>query len=339
MRTSAWVFIFFTFILLVSGSPSYAKGLTSSNIHIVQSGDSLPSIAKRFNTTILDLKLTNGLQSDFLVEGQRLRVPVFYEISPGETLEEVALAHHSTVALIKETNNLTTNTLYPGQILKIKPKKMTVEGQHILMSKQEFKDWLFNQQITRDIYLIQQHHTWKPSYKNFQGNNHFQLLNSMQNHHMKAMGWSNIAQNITTFPDGKIAVSRPLNIAPEGSIGPKANKHGIAIENLGNFDLGHDKMTQEQKETIVYITALLSLKFGLTPSVDTITYHHWWHFKTKERVLDDAKSNEVKSCPGTNFFGGNSTESAREYFYPLVEEKMKEIQETVHQNPVKENYR
>ncbi|WP_081755945.1 peptidoglycan recognition family protein [Paucisalibacillus sp. EB02] len=326
MKKKCSFILLFTFMLCIITYPTKAVETTLSNLYVVQTGDTLPSIAKRYNITTHDLKIANGLQSDSLIKGQKLRVPVTYEVLPRDTLQEIALAHHSTVQIIKETNNLTSHNLYPGQILTIKPKKMTMEGQHILMNKEEFKDWLFNQQIPREIHLIQQHHTWKPSYKNFHGNNHFQLLNSMQNHHMKTMGWDNIAQNITTFPDGKVAVSRPLNIAPEGSIGPKANKHGIAIENIGNFDIGHDVMTKEQEETIVYITALLCLKFGLTPSLDTITYHHWWHYKTKDRVLDDANNNDVKSCPGTSFFGGNSTDSAKKYFYPLVIEKMEELQ-------------
>ncbi|MRG87901.1 peptidoglycan recognition protein family protein [Salinibacillus xinjiangensis] len=199
------------------------------------------------------------------------------------------------------------------------------KSNHMLMTKKEFKEWLFDQQVDRKISLIQQHHTWAPSYKRFNGSNHLELLRGMEKYHTKEMGWSHIAQNITTFPDGMIAVSRPLDIAPEGTIGDQANAEGITIENLGNFDKGHDKMTKEQKDTIIYITALLSLKFGLKPSIDTITYHHWWHIKTGERVLDNAASNEVKSCPGTGFFGGNSTESAKKYFYPLVREKMKTI--------------
>ncbi|MBY0148096.1 peptidoglycan recognition family protein [Neobacillus niacini] len=203
-----------------------------------------------------------------------------------------------------------------------------VQGQHILMTKEEFKDWLYNTEVTREIRLIQQHHTWLPSYKHFTGSNHFQMLLGMENHHKKTMGWSNIAQNITTFPDGKVAISRPLNDIPEGTIGQKANSIGIAIEHIGNFDIGHDVMTKEQKDTIIYINALLCIKFGLIPSIDSITYHHWWHLKTKERVLDAAASYNVKSCPGTAFFGGNSTASAKSYFYPLISDKMEEILET-----------
>jgi hypothetical protein len=204
------------------------------------------------------------------------------------------------------------------------------QGPYLLMTREEFKNWLFNQTFTRKINKIQQHHTWLPSYKQFHGNNHLQMLKSMENFHVSKMGWKNIAQNLTIFPDGKVAVCRPFNIEPEGSIGAKANSGAIMIENIGNFDAGHDIMTIEQKDSIVYVTAALSIKFGLTPSIDTITYHHWWDLRTGERVLDNAPSYNVKSCPGTNFFGGNSTNNAKTHFYPLVSRKMQEISASMH---------
>lgn len=300
----------------------------TSNQYEVKKGDTLPQIASVHSTSVEHLVQINGLQSPKLLEGQILLVPTKHEVQPGDSITDIAGKYHSTVENIKRDNHLSSEDLYPGQILDITPKKMNLKDNHILMNLDEFKSWLFNHQFSRKIQLIQQHHTWQPSYRHFRGNNHFQLLNSMRNHHMKTMGWSDIAQNITIFPDGKIAVSRPFDVAPEGTIGPTANKHGIAIENIGNFDQGHDVMTKEQKDAIVTVTALLSLKFNLSPSIDTITYHHWWHYKTKNRVLDDAKDYEVKSCPGTSFFGGNSTASAQKYFYPLVKKKMQEIQRT-----------
>ncbi|WP_423799165.1 N-acetylmuramoyl-L-alanine amidase [Neobacillus sp. SAB-20_R2A] len=211
-------------------------------------------------------------------------------------------------------------TIFPSRALGA-----ATHGQYILMTREEFKDWLFQNKFTRNINTIQQHHTWLPSYKQFYGNNHFKMLESMENFHVKQRGWKNIAQNLTTFPDGKVAVSRPFDIAPEGSIGPIANTTGIMIENVGNFDIGHDVMTAEQKETIVYITAALSLRFGLTPSIDSITYHHWWNVKTGERVLDRGPEYNVKTCPGTGFFGGNSTTDAINNFYPLVSRKIQEL--------------
>ncbi len=243
-------------------------------------------------------------------------------VKSGETLNGIANTYGTTVENLKVTNGLSTTLIKKGQKLIVPTKK---QGQHILMTREEFKHWLFNNQFNRKITLIQHHHTWKPSYKHFNGSNHYTMLNGMETFHRKQMGWKTIAQNITTFPDGKIAVSRPFDMAPEGTIGPKANATGIAIENIGNFDLGHDVMTAEQKETIIYITALLCIKFGLTPSIDSITYHHWWDLKTKNRVLDKGPEYNVKTCPGTGFFGGNSTNSAKTYFYPLVSRKMQEI--------------
>lgn len=312
-------------ILIMQINISTTQAVYHHNIYVVKSGDTLPQIARKFGTSVKNLKLTNGLQSELLIIGQKLEVPIMYEVGPGDTLSKISLKYNTSVNSIKAANRLPNDMVNNGQKLRITPKRLNMQGQYILMTREEFRKWLLNNQFNRKISLIQQHHTWLPSYKNFNGSNHFQLLRGMENFHVKKRKWKNIAQNITTFPDGKIAISRPLNIAPEGSIGVRANSVGIAIENVGNFDLGHDVMTKEQKETIVYITALLSIKFGLTPSIDSITYHHWWDMKTGERVLNKSAGHMVKSCPGTGFFGGNTTTSAKKHFYPLVTSKMQEI--------------
>ncbi|MFJ7725229.1 LysM peptidoglycan-binding domain-containing protein [Neobacillus sp. NPDC097160] len=317
-------------IMQVTIFPVLAAGNNPTNIYVVKAGDTLPAIANKYGTSVEELKVTNGLQSDTLLVGQKLWVPIMYEVVAGDTLDKISSTYNSSVDTIKSTNGLSSEQLYTGKMLKITPKRMTMQGQYILMNKEEFKNWLLHNEFTRKISLIQQHHTWLPSYKNFHGSNHFTMLKGMENYHINKKGWKNIAQNITTFPDGKVAISRPFNIAPEGSIGLKANIEGIAIENIGNFDIGHDVMTEEQKETIVYITALLCIKFGLTPSIDSITYHHWWNYNTGQRVLDNSAEYEVKTCPGTGFFGGNSTNSAKNHFYPLVSRKMQEIEASLH---------
>lgn len=308
---------------------SPAQATNPSNIYLVKSGDSLPGIAKKFGTSEKELKLTNGLQSNLLLAGQKLWVPIIYEVVSGDTLSKISSAYLTPVQTIKTTNRLSSNSVFTGQKLKINPKRLTMQGQYILLSREEFRNWLFNNRVNRKVNIIQHHHTWAPSYKHFNGSNHFIMLKGMENYHVKKMGWKNIAQNITTFPDGKIAISRPFSMDPEGSIGPKANLGAIMIENVGNFDIGHDVMTSEHKETIVYITALLSIKYGLTPSIDSITYHHWWDMKTGNRVLNNSARNSVKTCPGTGFFGGNTTNSAMNHFYPLVSRKMQEILATM----------
>lgn len=327
MKKIFLVLLSFVFTITLNISNTHALNKDPRNIYVVKPGDSLRVIAKKYGTTTEGLKATNGLQSNTLLVGQKLRVPIMYRVVSGDTIQKISSAYGSPVQTIKTTNKLSSEVLYTGQKIRIVPKNMNMHGQYILMTREEFKNWLFNNQFNRKINKIQHHHTWAPSYKHFKGSNHFELLKSMETFHKQQRKWKTIAQNITTFPDGKIAVSRPFNMEPEGSIGAKANQGAIMIENVGNFDRGYDVMTAAQKETIVTITALLSIKFGLTPSIDTITYHHWWDMKTGERVLD--KGYRVKTCPGTAFFGGNTTISANKNFYPLVLDKMKEIETVI----------
>lgn len=326
-----WYFVILSllFIMLMNSSYVQASEKLPGNIYVVMAGDTFLSVAAKFNISEDELKRTNGLISTSLQAGQKLFVPFVYEVSPGDTLEKIAVTYHSTVPHIKVMNGLTSDSIHVGQMLKIAPKILNMQGQYILMTREDFKHWLFNNRFHRKITLIQEHHTWLPSYKQFNGRNHFAVVKGMETFHVNYRKWKNIAQNITTFPDGLIAVSRPFDLAPEGSIGALANTNGLAIENVGNFDLGNDVMTAEQKETIVYVAAVLSIKFGLTPSIDSITYHHWWDLVTGERILDNSKNHITKTCPGTGFFGGNTTTSATKYFYPLVSRKMQEILATI----------
>ncbi len=105
-----------------------------------------------------DLKQINGLQTDLLLVGQKLRVPIDYEVVPGDTLWELSQTFNSTVPLIKSANSLTSNMINVGQKLKITPKKLRMQGQFFLMSREEFQDWIFNQKFTRRVGKVQQHH-------------------------------------------------------------------------------------------------------------------------------------------------------------------------------------
>ncbi|MEH7333011.1 LysM peptidoglycan-binding domain-containing protein [Neobacillus drentensis] len=315
-------------------SPAHAAN-NPRNTYEVKSGDYLWKIANTYGTSVEDLKLINGLQSDVLLVGQKLRIPIMYEVAPGDNLWKLSQAFNSTVSLIVTANGLSSDVIYVGQKLKIPPKKLSMDGKFVLMTREEFKDWIFNQKFTRRVGKVQQHHTYQPSYQSFNGSNHFALMKGMEDYHVTGMKWSMISQQLTTFPDGKVVVGRPFNIAPEGSFGllNKEAMHAIeadalAIENVGNFDA--EKMTAEQRETIVTVTALLMIKYGLTPTVDSITYHHWWDVNSGERVLDNSAGHAIKTCPGTGFFGGNSTASAKNNFYPLVTQKMQEILASLH---------
>lgn len=182
---------------------------------------------------------------------------------------------------------------------------MKAQGKFLLLGQDEFEGWLAMQSISRKISMIQHHHTYIPAYRHFKNENHFDLCSSMERSHLER-GFAEIAQNFTTFPDGKIMVCRNINTVPAGIKG--ANSNGICIENIGNFDLGKDAMSTEQRNTIIMLTRLLLARFNLTANDRSIVYHHWYDTTIGKRIVNEG-TGTTKSCPGTNFFGGNTVSS------------------------------
>ena len=100
----------------------------NSNYYIVKSGDSLYSIAKKYNTTINELKQLNNLKSNNLSINQVLKIPtnseefnkyITYTVQKGDSLYSISKKYNTTVDKIKNINNLTNNALSIGQVLKI----------------------------------------------------------------------------------------------------------------------------------------------------------------------------------------------------------------------------
>lgn len=197
---------------------------------------------------------------------------------------------------------------------------MKTQNGFTLMNPDEFITWLDGQQVNRLISALQNHHTFNPAYSLFTGNNHFTLLKGMRDYHVINNGWRDIAQNLTTFPDGSIATGRPLQDIPAGIKGQ--NAQGICIEHLGNFDSGKDQMTEAQRNSIVVVNAALCKKFNLKPSPETILYHHWFDLNTGQRT---GGSGVTKTCPGSAFFGGNKEAVAKTHFIPLISKRLNKM--------------
>lgn len=107
------------------------------NIYIVQSGDSLYSIARKFGITVNDLLKANNLTSSSLSIGQELIIPEIiedekeeesntpyetYVVKQGDSLYKIANQFNVSINELKELNNLTSNSLSIGQILRIPNK-------------------------------------------------------------------------------------------------------------------------------------------------------------------------------------------------------------------------
>jgi len=104
---------------------------SSFSYYVVVAGDSLYSIANKFKTSVDAIKKLNGLTSNLLSVGQRLKIPssvsnggsasdyIFYVVRKGDSLYSIANKFGMTVDSLKALNNLTSNTLNVGQVLKI----------------------------------------------------------------------------------------------------------------------------------------------------------------------------------------------------------------------------
>ena len=104
----------------------------SNDYYIVQKGDNLYSIAKKFNTTIDNIKRLNNLSNNLLNVGQKLiikNIPSYgnkYKVVNGDTLYSIARRYNVSVNELKRINNLSNNNINIGQELII-PKHSNIE--------------------------------------------------------------------------------------------------------------------------------------------------------------------------------------------------------------------
>ncbi len=112
---------------IANGIYNYIK---KENIYVVKLGDTLFSIANKFNVTVQAIKNINNLSSNILNVGQELVIPkeetpstsgefINYTVKAGDSLYKIANAYNTTVNAIMNLNNLTSNALQVGQVLKI----------------------------------------------------------------------------------------------------------------------------------------------------------------------------------------------------------------------------
>lgn len=118
----------------------------SSAVYTVKSGDSLWAIARSHGTSVSAIKSANGLKTDMIYPGQRLKMSAgqasattsskktaqqsspkqeqasqtaVYTVKSGDSLWAIAHGHGTSVGAIKSANGLRSDVIYPGQKLKL----------------------------------------------------------------------------------------------------------------------------------------------------------------------------------------------------------------------------
>ncbi|MBC2579701.1 LysM peptidoglycan-binding domain-containing protein [Clostridium sp. DJ247] len=100
--------------------------------YVVKTGDTLDSIAQKFNITKQAIMQLNNLYSDLIVPGQELRIETrsdipytkfrpaaTYTVEVGDTLDSIAEKFNTTKQAIMQLNNLASENIKAGQTLTI----------------------------------------------------------------------------------------------------------------------------------------------------------------------------------------------------------------------------
>ena len=121
-----------------------SRSTSFSRTYVVQSGDTLSSIAARFGTTVANLVAINNISNPNLIYvGEVLKLPTdtgissgassnqydsSYVVQAGDTLSGIALRFNTTVNYLARINGITNPSLiYPGEVLKIESSGVSAQ--------------------------------------------------------------------------------------------------------------------------------------------------------------------------------------------------------------------
>lgn len=103
-----------------------ASSMPQTNLftYTVEKNDNLYNLAKKYNTTVEEIKRLNNLSTDVLQIGQKLQIPIIsttskYIVQKGDSLYSISRKFNTTVSDLIGLNNLSSSVLQIGQELLI----------------------------------------------------------------------------------------------------------------------------------------------------------------------------------------------------------------------------
>ncbi|ETT85650.1 LysM peptidoglycan-binding domain-containing protein [Viridibacillus sp. FSL R5-0477] len=198
------------------------SSLGNEVFYTVQKGNTLSAIAKKYSTTVANLKKWNNLKSDMIYVGQKLKIGKgetlenaglgentnsnnqstttnkYYTVQKGNTLSAIAIKYNTTVAKLKSWNNLKSDTIYIGQKLIVNKSgkvENVIQGGNTNSS---------NQLATTKYYTIQK------------GNTLSAIAIKYNTTVAKLKSWNNLKSD-TIYIGQKIIVSKKANATNDKS--------------------------------------------------------------------------------------------------------------------------
>jgi LysM repeat protein len=113
-------------LLIVFLACASAAGAAEWTTHTVKRGESLTSLARKFKTTVGNLRQWNGLTGDRIMIGQVLKVgqlasdDAVYVVVRGDYLARIARRKGTTIKRLMQINDLKSDRIYVGQKLRLR---------------------------------------------------------------------------------------------------------------------------------------------------------------------------------------------------------------------------
>lgn len=242
----------------VIASAFFATEEVDAASYKVQNGDSLWTIAQKYNTTVSHLKTINNLTGDIIYPNQILETgtkvssnsnqatesnqttsqPKTYTVKRGDTLSAIAFKHNISLSNLMKWNNLETTLIYPGNVFYVSdPSKNLNTGGNASTGSNDKQ----TEQVTSEkVYTVKSGDTLSKIAKtygvtvaNLKKWNHLSsdLIVIGQQLRVSADKGSN-----TTAPNQQVAPAKVYTVKSGDTLWEIAVRHGVTVTNLRKWN-------------------------------------------------------------------------------------------------------